>query len=102
MRLDIAGDIDADDAAGFKTALDTGAGAELSVESGLAGWTGGRGHVEGVAAGCGGADAAEVGDLPGPWCGAGDGCCGGGGGEKSEGGDFGEHGESGWFLLLGR
>lgn len=75
LRLHIARDIDADYAAGLESALDTGAGAELGVKSWLAGWTDRGGHVEGIAADCGGADAAKVGDLPGPWCGAGDGCC---------------------------
>ena len=66
LRLDVAWYIDTNYTAGLETALDTGARAKLSIECWLSGWSSGRRNVEGVAACCGSADAAEARDLPGP------------------------------------
>jgi len=97
LRLHIARYINANHTAGLVSTLGTGARAEFGVEGWLTGGTGGCGDVEGVAAGGCAADAAEVGDVPGPVCASGKGCCGCAGGEKSECGDLGEHGERlGW------
>jgi len=50
LRLHIAWYINTNHAAGLVTTLETGAGAELCIESWLAGGTSGCGDVEGVAA----------------------------------------------------
>ena len=96
LRLHIARYVNPNYTARFVTTLETSAGAELRIEGWLAGGTGGRGDVEGVAAGGCAADAAEVGDVPGPVCAAGKDRCRCAGGEN-EGGDLGEHAEClGW------
>ena len=97
LRLHVAWYINPNYTARFVATLETSAGAELRIEGWLAGGTGGRGDVEGVAAGGCAADAAEVGDVPGPVCATGEGRCGCAGGEKSEGGDLEQHVEClGW------